>query len=313
MLGSAAVRAQSGSRPADEPGPPAAGFWPTPRMIDLFLERGADDIARRYELSDEQYDALLTDMQKRWPAFMEKHRATLQPLISEVFEMRLAGETPSPEKAAEWARRAIPILEEARRNMDEGSAAFSKVLNAEQRNRLQREMTEFNVGYTFIMTRAKAWRDGQFNAGEWPPDRGPRRREADRDRRAAQRDRRRTPPAATQPLAATPQSAWRRYVERFASTYELDDSQRKAAESILKDMERRAEPLLKDYDSLLTKLEKAVGDDREQAMKKRRSLDADLERRFDELKRRLNALLTAAQRTRGTLDADVNVGGGPPR
>src|SRR5262249_70298 len=70
------ARDSKGDRPAaprseaskpTESGGTEGGFWPTPKMMDGFMKRGADDIARRYSLSDEQREALLADMRGRWP------------------------------------------------------------------------------------------------------------------------------------------------------------------------------------------------------------------------------------------------------
>src|SRR5438067_13874111 len=108
VLTASGIAAAQQKEPSSRPSESEAGFWPTRRMIDLFLERGADDIARRYVLGDEQREALIADMRQRWPVFLERHRKTIQPIMNEVIEMRLAGETPTPEKAAEWAASALP-------------------------------------------------------------------------------------------------------------------------------------------------------------------------------------------------------------
>ena len=64
-------------------------------------------------------------------------------------------------------------------------------------------------------------------------------------------------------------------------------------------MEERAAPLLQDYDAVVTALKSADGPTREESQRRREQLDADLNKRFAELRGRLDALLTSAQRARG--------------
>src|SRR5262249_31650210 len=121
-----------------------------------------------------------------------------------------------------------------------------------------------------------------------------------RDRqRAGRADRFAPRVASSRPVEDAPKSAWRRYVEKFSADYELDDAQRRAAASILKEMEERAAPVLRDYDAVVAALKGAEGGAREKSQRKRDQLDADLDKRFTELQKRLEGLLTSAQRARG--------------
>lgn len=294
-------------RPVKEPtapqsGLPDAGFWPTPRMMDLFLERGAEDIARQYSLNDEQKAWLVQDMKQRWPAFMNRHRTVIQPLMNEVIEQGMSEQSPTAEQAARWAAAALPVFEDAKKEIDAGVVEFRKILDEDQRKILQSELTKLNLGYSFLTTRAKEWKEGRFNPSEWP---GGRRRGRNRDRNR-NRDATASAPAAPADeaavaFAADPKDEWSRYVEQFIAAYGLVDGQRLTAESILKDMKEKAAPLFSEYARVSDELKTGGAGDVERLRQKHHELRSALDGRFTELKQRLDAVLTSAQRARGTL------------
>ncbi|MCK6484371.1 MAG: hypothetical protein HUU22_00075 [Phycisphaerae bacterium] len=296
-------------RPSDaatprQPAPTDAGFWPTPRMMELFLERGAEDIARQHSLNDEQKAWLIDDMKQRWPAFMNRHRTVIQPLMNEMIEQGMSEQAPTAEQAARWATAALPVFEDVKKEIDAGVVEFRKILNEEQREILKSEMTKLNMGYSFLTTRAKEWKEGRFNPSEWP---GGRRRGRNRDRdRNRNRDATASAPSAPAEeaavaFAADPKDEWTRYVEQFIAAYGLVDGQRLTAESILKDMKERTAPLFSEYARVTDELKSGGAGDVERLRQKHNELRNALDGRFSELKQRLDAVLTSAQRARGTL------------
>lgn len=83
---------------------------------------------------------------------------------------------------------------------------------------------------------------------------------------------------------------WEEYVNKFSARYKLDPAQVASAQSILKDSLARAGKLEQDE-------AKRLGDT--PGAKRSAELTAALDGIFTELKGRLDALLTAEQRTKG--------------
>ncbi|MBN1345605.1 MAG: hypothetical protein JXQ73_23135, partial [Phycisphaerae bacterium] len=95
----AAARAEQGS---------SDGFWPTPRMVELLVERVVDDAAITHRLDDRQRGIYRENLAKALPAFFEKHQADLEPVITEIIVQHISGEVPDPPRMARWGGKLLP-------------------------------------------------------------------------------------------------------------------------------------------------------------------------------------------------------------
>ncbi len=213
-----------------------ASFWPTDAMIETLLRRWSGAAAEVYALSPGQHQQLEAQLLDRWPKFLRENRSEWQPLLNEYLEARIAGQPPSSEMMRAWAHGGLPQLDKLRRFVEEGNDQFAALLDTRQqalfatdRSRLTRELEVFQ-------TRLQTWERGEFRVQEWqdltrpaPTGRG-------------------TPATSSQPTTE-PQpadefeaemAAWDEHVRDFIVRYELDEGQRKTAESILGEMQARA-------------------------------------------------------------------------
>jgi len=283
--------------PAATPAPqPPTGFWPTDRMVAGFISRAAAQLRNQYELTDRQTDQLEQQMTARWPEWLERNRRALQPVLNEMIEIRLSPEPPDPAYVADLADRVLPVFADFRDTLDQGNQQFRRILTPTQQTKFDTQRLAFAVAMDVAEQRLKRWQRGQFEPHELWSEPGQRRR------------RRRTETApATQPQtrqAHPPLGNWQAYVESFVTRYRLSESQAQSARSILDEVRSRAE---KSRDSTAEQLkaverhlEDASPQNREQLQQQRRILLRPIAKLFDELKQRLDSLLTAAQRGQPT-------------
>jgi len=133
-----------------------------------------------------------------------------------------------------------------------------------------------------------------------------RERMAEWNRRRAEGDEREAltrpqgQPERTSPAApAPPVHPWDAYLKTFIAKYELDDGQRTAAESILRDAKEREATIRGHQVDARNKAQSLV--DSQAKAEALKQLDAPINELFSELKTRLKALLTATQRSFGDL------------
>ena len=206
------------------------GYWPDQALVNGLLHRWANAAAEAYSLSPQQREQLHTQLRERGAEFLRINRTELQPLLREYLEARASGRVPSAEAASSWARKAIPQLEALRKSVSEGAEEFSKLLDERQRARLQADQARLETRFEGIRDRLWWWEQGSFEPQDWRQLTQP----ADPKDHAADTQ---TPP--TDELE-TEMAAWDRYVRLFVKRYNLDDTQRSAAESILTELKDRA-------------------------------------------------------------------------
>ena len=286
-IGWAGLTAPAADAQADRSG--SGGFWPSDRMLDYFVKRASRDLAEEYELSDEQLGQTETQMLSRWPKWIKKNQQTIQPLFNEMIEMRINPDPPDSAAVADWAKRALPIFNEFRDQIEQGNDDFRAVLKPRQQARFDAQRLVFAMGLDVTEKRLKRWRQGKVEPTEvWDaPGRDQRRK-----RRATQ--------LAEEEQGARPIDRWQAYVDQFILRYQLDENQAESARSILAEIRTRAQKHLATIADQLTTIDRqrkgATSDTRVALNEQRKKLQKPVEELFDELQRRLEALLTSAQR-----------------
>jgi len=92
---------------------------------------------------------------------------------------------------------------------------------------------------------------------------------------------------------------WEKYVQDFNARHELTAAQAASSQSILKDVRRRAQLVEKRNATSLAEAERMR--DRTLRLQRLAELNKPVDQLFEELKKRLNGLLTAAQRNKTKL------------
>lgn len=280
---------------------PGEGMWPTPQMIDGLLSRWADETALKYELDDGQTARCRDVVTKRWTTFLRQNRPALQPLLNQYIEARLALQPPEPESVRRWAEQAMPVFQDFQRQMRETQVELSAILTLTQRTRLRLENIKINTGLQLFQTRLEAWQQGQFAQNDWW-DSPPRQRRENLQAKQDPRRRNTLAPSKAKTRIDGEFLRWDYFVARFADKYKLDDSQREAAYSILRECKQKALTHRDRYRARLERLEKSIAlsdklgdrlpdDLRAEAVAMYGPIDA----LFVELKTRLEQIPTTAQ------------------
>ena len=249
------------------------GFWPTRKMVELVLNRYATSAAQRYELDEYQTYELKKKLNERIGKFLSRNRAELQPVANEWLETILGYEPPSVEYAADWARRALPILDEFQEVVGGLTAEMSEFLTEEQQVMLEGDRRAFDVAAGFLQGRLRVWKNGQYDPvidfiplGEKPHEvtLDEQRELADAMETARQNgiaaELRRQGKAPIEPAVSAgeqggqapakqgprrPTDEWVAYVEKFKRDYELDRDQSSQADRLLKQATEQRESYLR--------------------------------------------------------------------
>jgi len=314
--------------PADVPN---AGFWPTERMMHLAIDRITEEMAKEYAFDEAQLWNTRELLKERFPRWLEDNRAELQTLLNQYIEAVMAGEPPSPEHVADWARRAKPLFEEFTTLVEDTVADMGTYLTDEQRVLVEGQMAAFRVGAQYMNQRLDTWSHGGYDwRSEWPRSEEFKARERERQKQlereatAARNEVLGIPnesgspsyaaaPAAdtTRAEAAGPQSSprepsgkkdeWEIYVEDFIRRYQLDEAQRNNAYKYLRDQMALRDRYLRSRLSRITAVENKLkaaqtDEEREKVRAELKQLHDPIEQMFEKLKERLDRLPTRKQR-----------------
>jgi hypothetical protein len=249
----------------------------------------------------------------RWGKFLDENRETLRPLMNEFLELRMELEPPPKEKVQDWAKRAQPVFEQFRRQIDEGTSDFREVLTPIQRIKFEVDALQFGVGMRFVEKRLLDYRSGEFEADEFWLPHGERYRRERGERRRQNREEFAQAVRQTQAEAGTADqielelTRWEEYVAAFIRTHELDEGQRTTVLSVLNELRGRArehrDRRREEIDDLERRIAEGSPSEGEKQELKGRLLEVygPIDELFAELQRRTGAVLTAEQRAKAAV------------
>jgi hypothetical protein len=306
--GAASTNAQSGPDAAVED-----DCWVSnEKLVNAYVQKASRDMGRHLGLDEYQQQLFSESFRDEAQRFIAGNRETLKPLINDYVDAVFGSTPPTPELAAEWADRALPVigaLRDVAANVGERTREF---MTEEQEARLDSQLAAVEAGADVVTHRLLTWSDGGFDAkSEWPGS--PQFRELDRKRRVelegametARRAALNDPAAQPEtPKAAKPKDAkdeWTLYTESFIRRYRLNEDQQQRARLALQGQisqrDRylaRCGPEMERISALYT----AAKDD--EALKKAEAAYARLmepaQTMFEVLKKKLDRLPTRAQR-----------------
>ena len=113
------------------------GQPPRPRYhelinIDALIDNHVRLLARRYDLSDEQFAFTEEFLRQSADLFLERNQDVMNGLIDELFDVRAGGDV-SPEELMAWGKRALPLYQEAKLMIIEGNSEWREILTDEQK------------------------------------------------------------------------------------------------------------------------------------------------------------------------------------
>ncbi len=293
---------------------PDAGFWPTQRMMKLFMHRIADDMARRYEFDEDQLYLTREALKEHIPRFLNENRAQIQPLINQFFEAQLADEAPEVEYVADWAQRALPLMHKFEDVVDGLTGDMREYLTEDQVIIMEGEHAAFRTGWGMITNKVAVWSDGGYDPEtEWPRSAGHRSEQRREEEQRAQAEmeaaRQEAIAQAREGQTANPargsgkgrKDPWERYVDEFVQRYRFNDEQKEKAyrllEAQLRKRDNYLERKLPEMDRIEERLKEAETDEERETVQAQLSkLNEPVDRMFQQLKDRLQQLPTRDQR-----------------
>jgi hypothetical protein len=267
-------------------------------MVDRLIDRWVAGATRKFELTERQTDQFAEQLRRRWPAFLEERRATLQPLINEYLDARLARDPPEPDVVRRWAARAEPVFKAFRKNIGDTYNDLSELMTPAQQSRLSLENIKINTKLHRFETRLETWQEGRYEESDWwEPD-----ATAEQDRPADHHVEAST--AEDSPLTAKSKieeelQLWDHFVSAFIRKYRLDDRQSETAFSILRECKQRAWCYVEQYRAQLEHLERLLSESEEMPEQLRRetfTMYAPIDAIFADLKTRIEQIPTRAQK-----------------
>jgi hypothetical protein len=302
--------------------PPPAGFWPTNRMMYLFIDRLTEDLSKSYGFTDDQLQQTRELWKDEFPIWLNEHRADIQQLTNEYLEALLDNKPPDPEYVADWAQRVLPLVDEFADRCEVVGEQMRPFLSEEQQLTLDGQLAGFRVGMKYLNQRLGGWAEGGFDAAfDWHRSPGFKEREKERNEQIHQEAEQAQaaargevlPPSgeaggagaqeAVKPAVTSKPAAddWGKYVEDFIRRYQLNAEQQEMAHKHLRVIQERRDGFLRRNASDFERAQRAASaaksdGQRTRAEEQLRRLNRPLENMFTQLKEKLETIPTRRQR-----------------
>jgi hypothetical protein len=178
----------------------------------LVMNAYVNAMVKAYNLTDKQAEYTRELMNQRVKQFLKDYEKDARTLMGEWFEYKAKQELPSPQAAKDFARRAQPLLPILRQEIIEGNMQWRRILNEDQLKKHDKDLEALNAtfdNFDKVMTR---WSNGDIR----PTDVGL--------------------PQRNKPFLITKaEDMMGSYVKAFIVRYNLDEGQKRTAESILRE------------------------------------------------------------------------------
>lgn len=256
------------------------------------MEKLTGMVAQRYGLTPAQRSRFQANLYREAFGFFASNAGVIGKHAGEYISTRAGGERITSEQVARWTRESEAAMNDGMLRCARFVEQITADATAEQRRLIEQDFQSFRKRMALIEKQREAWARGEWSPEDW----GMEAADADDESETAS-------PAGAVPADATnavrnvaravaeDESSWRKYVRLFIASHRLDAGQREAAYSILTELEDRADQYRRNHvDELGT------------VPLDRRATDTAYEpirAMFDEIKSRLNALLTETQRSAG--------------
>jgi hypothetical protein len=151
--------------------------------------------------------------------------------VSDFIEVQTGAESPDVDDVAEWAERALPVLNRFKDMLDDVRDEMRVHMTEDQQFDLDAQHAAMQAGFIMVRRKIAGWADGGFDPEtEWYPDHP---RPGDRSNQPIETVEVPDPQPgapASQPASPTdPNDAWTKYVVDFIERYDLGTTQRQDA------------------------------------------------------------------------------------
>lgn len=267
-------------------------LWDAEQMMDEAVLQ----ISKRYNLTPQQEEYTRLYLKMRVREFLDQYETDVRELLQESIDMRLGRKGGDPNVMVQWAVRAAPVYEAAKKAILDGNNEWGQILDEEQKKIHTTDLRLMETNFTNVTRQLKDWQEGKgqpiFDAQTGRAGGGVSN----------------NPPQIMRKPEIEDQ--WVAYVEKFISAYKLDDAKKIAArEKIHKDQLEKAKQYREANKDKFRQVEdekKAVTSEMSPEERAKRILDADrkkndlempVRRLFIEMCRRLESLPSSKQRS----------------
>jgi hypothetical protein len=261
-------------------------------QVDSLMKHAVNQIARQYNLDEKQQEYTQKLMTQRVKGFLQSNERDLRILFAEWWDYQLGGQTPPPEAAKDFARRAAPLFAAMHAEIVDGNLKWREILNEDQRKLHDRDLEGIDKAFEQYDKQFQRWAKGDFQPGDFGS-------------RVSSEPR---------PIMKS-EDAWQYYVRHFIQDYRLDEGQQQTAYSALRRMREEAAAyrdahkqdfaeLEAKYNELAGAAPKTDAEELEKAKRARKELDGRRERlereistsMFERLKKELDGIPRDDQR-----------------
>ncbi|MBL8877733.1 MAG: hypothetical protein JNG88_01335 [Phycisphaerales bacterium] len=289
-------------------------------------------LSDRYMLDEQQEKMLRKTLIRESTGMMQQHSGRIMQYAMEAIQTRAAGEPFTADQVARWAEIAAPVFEDGRRRVNIVAKEFMQHLDEQQMKIASTDLDAANHRLNRMGEMREQWAAGNWTASDWGLERDPiqtsgeQRRaaetasaETDRNanRRAAEASGSTAPTPekpesssvttekatkAEKPVAtrSEPTDPWARYVSAFIRKFGLDAGQQDRAWSIHDAVKPRVDQLERKHTQRLAALRGHTSVSAEDRAKVEQDVvakhDAELERLFYQMNRRLERLPSTVQK-----------------
>jgi hypothetical protein len=301
--------------------------WENQARFNKFIET----MGKRYKLDKAQSDRLRSHIAWESVSFFMKHAPEMIEQSREVLDTRGRGNPFSPEQVAKWEKNGRPMLLEWQERLNNISEKMLPHLRPDQIEIARQDLEAWDGRVQELSGMMEHWEQGEWSPADWgldkadpihaglaandararptPPQPQPAQPQPAKPNQPPQ------PPQAEKPAPRDPlfavaqdETAWEKYVREFIQRYKLDNSQSTTALGILDQLRDRAGQMREGRADALARLDELIrkADDKDRRasfVSDREDMLSPIRELFDELKDRLDNLLTDAQRGGGAAAA----------
>lgn len=276
--------------------------WQFKQRMDVFMNA----LQNRYSLSESQKADLNRQFQQESMRLTMAHFQTVAPIAMDALKTRAAGKPFTPEQVARWMKTLRPIMDDGRRAMERIGENIAESMTPDQRKKLDVDMKALVRRHEDVVRAVNRWQTGDWDPTQWGLDNDPVHAAAVAEVRvrkmqlqAAQQSA--IPGATPAPARPDDETTWERYVREFCAAHGFDAKQKKSAKGILDDQTARAANFRRSRAKQIAALQTTIAAEKDAARKSERTKElqaelAPIAEMFEELKGRLDELMTAEQR-----------------
>lgn len=268
------------------------------------MTQAVNNIARRYNLNDEQRAHTEKLMKERVTKFLKDNENEVWPIIRELLTSGL--QAPKDQQALKRIGTAAkPLLDKARDEIFNANTEWRGILTDDQKQVHDFDLLEMTEQFKYMENNFKSWADGSpTDPNLFPPvvteGSGPKRPQRPNAGIPPKSESSKLPPAEKKTVDV---GIFDTFVEEFIKDYELDQGQKDSARSILTEFKTKAlaykESKLEEFnkvaDDLKTALEKVDREGISKANEAHRKLREPFYELLSQMEGRLKGLLTTAQ------------------